>query len=1139
VAAVLTGELEMTRTLAYWAVLACGLLAAGCGSAVAPQKVPPTLDAARSTVEVSAPGPFPADGLHLVTVTARLLSTNGDPMPGLHVQLAGGARFFARGTTNAAGTFSALFTTTQAGPATFDAMVQLPGSDVVVPVRGGQVVEYLAGPPKVVTFFKSPSSQAAGGYLVPVEVWVVDAYGNRVAYDRPVTVSLDASDANLEGTTTKVPEDGTARFLDLTIARAGHYALRASAPDLPTHTSQPFDVVAGPVSVARSTYSVSAASVPADGESTVTATAHLVDGNGNVCAGRQVRVNVQGNDARVTPGAEWQMTDAHGDLSFSVASTFAEGKILSLLVDGEALNQVVEFLPGPPDSDRTTLSVPDAPVTADFQASAQVTVTVRDRFGNPVPRVAYAFNVDGNRLTNFNPSGFTEGDGQGTLRFASGAAETKHVHLTAPFSNDIDVVFVPGPPDHLVFADVPGSAITGEPLPPVTVRLVDRFGNLETGSTDLVTLQASGAELSGTTSRVLASGAATFDDLSFLRSGKGITLTAHAAAASGASAAFDVSAWRITGPSGPVHHFTSLASGLLAATDTGLFFSGDGTSWTPASPELGFPVVSAMAGDLPAPDGTREAMLATGDGHVYTSPSSRLRWTAHEAGLGGAKVFQFLQSGTTTTFACTPNGVFRDTADGWQPSSSGLTTLDLSAGYEDWERSKLYVGSSDGHVFVSADDGATWSDVGGVLPGRVDGLAVTHLDGFQGTAVYALLDHHDLYLSEDLGATWAAVTDLPSHDLRLLQRGTAVDNVFVATGDLGIGGYSAMGGFTQGELTPLLTVNSLGTTLASSNPETFDRWAATDEGIFRLSWTGVDWENVSTGLSGSRVQTLFAEAGAPYRLFAGTPHGLYVSADGASSWTFSSLRNTDVRSVAVDPADGRRLWAATADQGLFASTDGAATWSARHAGLTATDLDAVVVDPATPGTLYVASATGGVFRSTDGGATWSSASSGMVSLSVTSLTLDASALYATTDGGGVFVSTDGAASWTGINDGLTSLRASRLLRAGGTLFLGTLDAGLFVSDDSGGHWASSGSFASPIQALFTSPIQALAEDPLRGTLYAGTSSELFRSDDLGGSWSPVVGGLPEHDVRSLAALDGTLFVGTRHLGVVRSRSGGH
>jgi hypothetical protein len=93
----------------------------------------------------------------------------------------------------------------------------------------------------------------------------------------------------------------------------------------------------------------------------------------------------------------------------------------------------------------------------------------------------------------------------------------------------------------LVFSQGPSDAIAGQSIsPPVTVAIVDQFGNVLTGdNTDVVTLDIGnnpvGGTLSGTVSMTVVDGVATFTDLSIDKAGSGYTLVATSSGSTGAA----------------------------------------------------------------------------------------------------------------------------------------------------------------------------------------------------------------------------------------------------------------------------------------------------------------------------------------------------------------------------------------------------------------------------------------------------------------------------------------------------------------------------------------------------------------------------------------------------------------------------
>jgi type VI protein secretion system component Hcp len=92
------------------------------------------------------------------------------------------------------------------------------------------------------------------------------------------------------------------------------------------------------------------------------------------------------------------------------------------------------------------------------------------------------------------------------------------------------VTVSPAAPYSLEFVQQPVNGTAGEQLPPVTVRVEDRFGNLATDGTPAIKValldNPGGAALDGHTSRLASAGIATFDDLWITGAGSGYTLVA-------------------------------------------------------------------------------------------------------------------------------------------------------------------------------------------------------------------------------------------------------------------------------------------------------------------------------------------------------------------------------------------------------------------------------------------------------------------------------------------------------------------------------------------------------------------------------------------------------------------------------------
>ena len=90
---------------------------------------------------------------------------------------------------------------------------------------------------------------------------------------------------------------------------------------------------------------------------------------------------------------------------------------------------------------------------------------------------------------------------------------------------------------------------------------------------------------------------------------------------------------------------------------------------------------------------------------------------------------------------------------------------------------------------------------------------------------------------------------------------------------------------------------------------------------------------------------------------------------GFGEWSVSApLPELDVRCLAGDPLDQRRVYAGTQGDGVFCSTDFGGTW--QPAGLPGQVVKSLAVSPHEPGTIYAGVKPAGMYVTRDGGQTW-------------------------------------------------------------------------------------------------------------------------------------------------------------------------
>lgn len=246
-----------------------------------------------------------------------------------------------------------------------------------------------------------------------------------------------------------------------------------------------------------------------------------------------------------------------------------------------------------------------------------------------------------------------------------------------------------------------------------------------------------------------------------------------------------------------------------------------------------------------------------------------------------------------------------------QAAWATLGTEDVhSLSFVDGDSQHLLFGHHGG-ILESRDGGRTWT----ALPVRDDAMSMSPAQ--DGSIVIA--GHNVFTASRNGGLTWSAIpADLPSLDIH---------------------------GFTRDPLDPARMWAYLATG---------GLWESTDSGV---QWTRVREDNVVFPLAIMR-------AGAT-RLLGVDSTGLVASDDGGRTWVTLGAPPTYPMTALTATPDGATIYAGSPD-GLFRSADGGVTWQKSTLNgapfAIATSADGMTVALVAQSTEF--------FRSTDGGETW-------------------------------------------------------------------------------------------------------------------------------------------------------------------------
>ncbi len=333
-----------------------------------------------------------------------------------------------------------------------------------------------------------------------------------------------------------------------------------------------------------------------------------------------------------------------------------------------------------------SLEVSKSTVVADDTDFTTLTVTVTDRFGNPVAGQAASVAATGSNNTLSANSGTTGANGLFSATLRSTRAEGKTVSATVngtALAQTRSVTFTAGPPVSMAFlTQPPTSAAAGGVLPSIQVELFDAWGNRATPSTDTVDLRlddpsGGGATLGGTVSRAAVAGLASFDDLFVQRAGVGYKLRASTtlAGVTGAmSNAFDITASTPTTTNSTV----SVSPATVAADNSSEALITVTVRDAYNNPVDAQPVTISVSGVANSLDRTSGASTANGE---FTA---RLRSSRAEVKtVSGAVNGQALAASATVTFVA---GAVTTLSLGAEPSeveANGVAEAILTATAED------------------------------------------------------------------------------------------------------------------------------------------------------------------------------------------------------------------------------------------------------------------------------------------------------------------------------------------------------------------------------------------------------------------------------------------------------------------------
>jgi len=287
--------------------------------------------------------------------------------------------------------------------------------------------------------------------------------------------------------------------------------------------------------------------------------------------------------------------------------------------------------------------------------------------------------------------------------------------------------------------------------------------------------------------------------------------------------------------------------------------------------------------------------------------------------------------------------------------------------------SELFAGTVDG-VYKSSDNGAHWQEVNPILPARAYQPTVWSLT-VNGKYLIAAFSECNVYISSDDGASWTSSGGEGFGTTPLI---TAASENYILGGNVTFATYrSTDNGASWAELGSPYAVRSIAMQDSIALASGYAGWAGVPIGIFRSNDYGATWNLMHEcqpeevrgnpiALSGIRAVAGITDYPNCYAL---------SSTDAGLTWPDSvNINCNSINSIVFSPVQsGINFVFAGTDSGVFRSSDNGAHWAAENNGLTSTLVYSLACTMQGAGgqTTLFAGTGGGLFFSTDFGDTWS------------------------------------------------------------------------------------------------------------------------------------------------------------------------
>src|SRR5450755_293538 len=379
----------------------------------------------------------------------------------------------------------------------------------------------------------------------------------------------------------------------------------------------------------------------------------------------------------------------------------------------------------------------------------------------------------------------------------------------------------------------------------------------------------------------------------------------------------------------------------------------------------------------------------------------------------------------------------------------------------------IYLGTSDGHVFFSNDEGSHWQLISRIGTGQDDVITHILVDPRDPNRLYASTwtlysGGGGVYRSEDAGHTWKVI-GLAHETVRALAQAPTNPKILLAGSLTGV--YrSSDEGATWDLITPAKHEDLRNFDSVAFDPRDENIIYA---GTYHLPWKtangGKDWFPIQKGMiDDSDVMSIVVDPTNPENVHATACSGIYHSVNAAQTWTKYKgipfvFRRTQL--IRQDPQNPQVLYAGTTS-GLWKTTN-ENDWKRVTPGDWV--INAIIIDPKHSDRLILGTERQGVQISENGGATFTSSNLGFQHQHILDVAIDHEnqdrALVVLTFDNDAFLATrDGGTSWSTLGPGLKRTDLKHVYAAPGGWWASLNNGGWMKYDESTRKWVKAGLF---------------------------------------------------------------------------------